>query len=293
MLACLRNGKGDECPGQTDGPMFQDRTPRTRTMGGLRLLVLIYHGSVRHVRKGHGNAVVGLLMNIMQTVIFLAAFFLMFELLGLRGAAIRGDFLLYLMTGIFLFLTFNKTMSAVIASEGPASPLMQHAPMNTIIAIGSAAFGTLYVQLLSMFVVGFVYHAAITPITIHDPVGAMAMVLLSWFSGLAIGMVFLAAKPWAPGVVGLASTIFQRLNMIASGKMFVANMLPGYMLALFDWNPLFHCIDQARGFTFINYSPHFTSISYPFFVSLALIMLGLMGEFYTRKFASASWYARR
>ncbi|HDR28673.1 MAG TPA: ABC transporter permease, partial [Rhodovulum sp.] len=82
-------------------------------MGGLRLLVLIYHGSVRHVRKGHGNAVVGLLMNIMQTVIFLAAFFLMFELLGLRGAAIRGDFLLYLMTGIFLFLTFNKTMSAV------------------------------------------------------------------------------------------------------------------------------------------------------------------------------------
>ncbi|MRH19815.1 ABC transporter permease [Rhodovulum strictum] len=273
--------------------MFQDRTPRTRTMGGLRLLALIYHGSVRHVRKGHGNALVGLVTNILQAVIFVAAFYLMFELLGMRGAAIRGDFLLYLMSGIFLFMTFNKTMGAVIASEGPASPMMQHAPMNTIVAIGSAAFGTLYIQILSMVVVGFIYHAAVTPITIDDPVGAMAMVLLSWFAGLSIGMVFLAMKPWAPGFVGLASTIFQRLNMIASGKMFVANMLPGYMLALFDWNPLFHCIDQARGFTFINYSPHFTSISYPLLVSLALIMIGLMGEFYTRKFASASWYARR
>ncbi len=35
--------------------------------------------------------------------------------------------------------------------------------------------------------------------------------------------------------------------MIASGKMFVANMLPTSMLLMLDWNPLFHCIDQARG----------------------------------------------
>lgn len=262
-------------------------------MGALRLVTLIYHGSVRHVRKSHRNALVGLVMNILQTVIFVAAFYAMFAILGIRGAAIRGDFLLYLMTGIFLFLTFNKTMAAVFASEGPASPMMQHAPMNTIVSIGSAALGTLYIQVLSMLVVGFLYHAAITPITIDRPVGAMAMVLLSWFAGLSTGMVFLAMKPWAPGVVGLVSTIFQRMNMIASGKMFVANTLPGYMLAMFDWNPLFHCIDQARGFTFINYNPHFTSIGYPFHVSLALVMIGLMGEFYTRKFASRSWYARR
>jgi len=262
-------------------------------MGGLRLLLLIYHGSVRHVRKSHGNAVIGLLMNILQTVIFVAAFYVMFQVLGMRGAAIRGDFLLYLMSGIFLFLTFNKTMGAVIASEGPASPMMQHAPMNTIVAIGSAALGTLYIQILSMLVVAGIYHAAVTPITIDDPAGTFAMVLLSWFSGLSIGMVFLAMKPWAPGFVGLVSMIYQRMNMIASGKMFVANMLPGYMLAMFDWNPLFHCIDQARGFTFINYNPHFTSIEYPFYVSIALIMIGLMGEFYTRKFASRSWYARR
>ncbi|MBN2907363.1 MAG: ABC transporter permease [Rhodobacteraceae bacterium] len=273
--------------------MFQASRSKSTTMGGFRLLGLIYHGSVRQIRKSHGNAIIGLLMNMLQTVILVGAFYIMFSVLGMRGNALRGDFLLYLMSGVFLFLTFNKTMGAVLGSEGPTSPMMQHAPMNTIVAIASAALSTLYIQILSMFFVGFIYHAAFSPITIYDPVGAAMMLLLSWFSGLSFGMVFLALKPWFPGFVSLAALLYQRVNMIASGKMFVANTLPSTMLAMFDWNPLFHCIDQARGFTFINYNPHFSSISYPFYFSVALIMIGLMGEFYTRKFASASWYARR
>ena len=80
--------------------------------------------------------------------------------------------------------------------------------------------------------------------------------------------------------------------MIASGKMFVANTLPPSILVMFDWNPLFHTIDQARGYTFINYFPNNSSASYPFYVALACLMLGLMGEFYTRKHASVSWTAK-
>jgi ABC-type polysaccharide/polyol phosphate export permease len=106
-------------------------------------------------------------------------------------------------------------------------------------------------------------------------------------------MVFLAAKPWAPELVGMITAIYQRVNMIASGKMFVANMLPGSMIALFDWNPLFHCIDQARGTIFLNYNPHYTSVEYPVWLALVCLMIGLMGEFYTRRHASASWNAGR
>jgi ABC-type polysaccharide/polyol phosphate export permease len=81
--------------------------------------------------------------------------------------------------------------------------------------------------------------------------------------------------------------------MIASGKMFVANTLPGFMIAMFDWNPLFHIIDQCRGYAFINYNPRYTSWEYPLIVACCFIILGLMGEFYTRRHASVSWYARR
>lgn len=273
--------------------MFQHNGPKTRIGGGATILALIFHAAVRSIRRTHGNAMVGLIMNIMQTVLLALVFYVMFTVLGLRGSAVRGDFLLYIMSGIFMFMTHVKALGAVVGSEGPTSPMMQHAPMNTVVAIGAAALGSLYIQVLSLFVVLFIYHAAFTPITIHDPVGAFAMFLLSWFSGVAIGMVFLAIKPWFPGFTQLGSQIYMRANMIASGKMFLANSMPTHILVMFTWNPLFHTIDQGRGFIFLNYNPHYSSISYPIYVSIACLMLGLIGEFYTRQHASISWSAKR
>jgi ABC-type polysaccharide/polyol phosphate export permease len=254
---------------------------------------LIYHATVRNVRQDHGNAVIGLVMNMMQTLILVGAFYLMFSVLGMKGNAIRGNFLLYIMSGIFLFMTHTKAMGAVLKSEGPASPMMQHAPMNTIVAICASSLSTLYIQVLSMAVVLFGYHAVVEPLEVYQPVAAFGMVLLSWWSGMSIGMVFLALKPWAPGTVSVISSVYARANMIASGKMFVANTMPGHILVFFNWNPLFHTIDQARGFAFINYNPHFSNVTYPIILSLVLMFVGLMGEFVTRKAASISWNARR
>ena len=273
--------------------MFEASPSPTRTRSALQLADLVYHGTVRHLRRDHGNAVVGLLMNILQTVVFVMAFYFMFSLLGLRGTAIRGDFLLYIMSGVFLFMTHTKALGAVVGAEGPASPMMKHAPMNPVVAVASAALSALYIQVLSMVVVLWVYHAAFQPIEIHAPAGALGMVVLSWFSGAAIGLVFYALKPWLPDVVRVVSQVYSRANMIASGKMFVANAMPGHILVFFTWNPLFHAIDQARGFVFLNYNPHFSSVTYPLAVSLGLLFLGLMGEFYTRRTASLSWGARR
>lgn len=273
--------------------MFQVEVKRTRSRTMFGMLELIYHATVREVRKDHRNAFIGLLLNMMQTVIFVLTFFLLFALLGMRGTAIRGDFLLYIMSGIFLFLTHTKAMGAVFGSEGPTSPMMQHAPMNTAISITAAALASLYLQTLSLVVVLFIYHVAFVPVVIDDMIGAYGMVLVAWISGVGVGMVFLALKPWAPDFASIASSIYARANMIASGKMFVANSLPSSMLVLFDWNPLFHAIDQARGFIFLHYNPHFSSISYPLYLTAALIMIGLMAEFYTRKNASVSWGAGR
>lgn len=273
--------------------MFQVETKRTRSRTMFGMVELIYHATVREVRKDHRNAFVGLLLNMLQTVMFVLTFYALFALLGMRGNAIRGDFLLYIMSGIFLFLTHNKAMGAVVGSEGPASPMMQHAPMNTAISITAAALASLYLQTLSLVVVLFIYHVAFVPVVIDNMAAAYGMVLVAWISGVAVGMIFLAIKPWAPDFASVTSSIYARANMIASGKMFVANSLPSSMLVLFDWNPLFHAIDQARGFIFLHYNPHFSSISYPLYLSIALIMIGLMAEFYTRKNASISWGAGR
>lgn len=274
--------------------MFQStRKPQSGLGSALAMFEVIYHSIVRSVRKSHNNAFLAVAMNMLQAVIFVMAFYVMFSVLGLRGAAIRGDFLLYIMTGIFLYMTHTKSLGAVVGAEGPASPMMQHAPMNTIVSICSAALGALYVQVLSLFVILFVYHVAFTPVEIEQPFAAFGMLLLAWFTGCALGLVLLAIKPWFPTFVSIFTQVYQRANMIASGKMFVANTLPSFMLAMFDWNPLFHTIDQSRGFTFINYNPRYSSWEYAWWVGVILLMIGLMGEFYTRRHASISWNARR
>ncbi|MBT8153543.1 ABC transporter permease [Epibacterium ulvae] len=274
--------------------MFQHNTPRTPAFFAfLEMSEVIFHAIVRSVRSKHNNALMALGLTIFQAVMFVAIFFAMFEILGVKGAAIRGDFLIYVMTGVFLFLTHTKAVSAVAGAEGPSSPMMQHAPMNTIVAIVSAALGSLYLQTLALVIILFGYHVAFTPVVIEDPVSAYGMMLIAWFSGACIGLVFLIMKPWAPSVVGIFSTIYQRANMIASGKMFLANTLPTSMLVMFDWNPLFHCIDQVRGYTFKNYNPHFSNWEYALTVALVLLVIGMMGEFYTRRKVSLSWSARR
>lgn len=273
--------------------MFRGETRKSGPGSAYVILDLIYHSTVRTIRRSHRHALIGLLSNVLQTLIFIGVFFVMMTVLGMRGAAIRGDFIVYLMSGIFLFMVNTRSMSAVARSEGPASAMMLHAPMNTAIAIASAALGALYLQVLSIIVILGGYHVAIAPVTIDDPVGAMGMVILAWANGVATGMVVLAVKPWWPAFTGIAQTIYSRANMIASGKMFVANTLSFTLLRFFDWNPLFHIIDQTRGYAFINYNPHNSSLSYPIYVTLALFAIGLIGEFHARRHASLSWYAGR
>ncbi|WP_322893261.1 MULTISPECIES: ABC transporter permease [unclassified Yoonia] len=273
--------------------MFRAPDTKTKARTLFAMAEVIYHSIVRNLRSSHRNAVIGLVLTMVQSLVMIIAFLVMFMLLGVKSSPIRGDFLLFVMSGIFMFMTHIKTVSSVAGGGSPVAAMMQHAPMNTIIGIISAAVSTLYQQVLTMMIILSVYHIAITPITIHNPVGAFGMLLLSWFSGVAVGMLFLALNPWIPDLAGLIRSMYIRINMIASGKMFVVNTLPATMVSIFDWNPLFHIIDQTRGFVFLNYNPHVTSISYPIYLSLTLIMIGLMGEFYTRKSVSVSWFASR
>ena len=115
------------------------------------------------------------------------------------------------------------------------------------------------------------------------------MVLLAWYSGVGVGYVFLALRPWMPGVINMLKMVYIRMNMFASGKMVVANALPASMLVLFTWNPLFHIIDQTRGFVFINYTPHHSNWEYAFWVATALIGIGFILEGWVRQQMSVSW----
>ncbi len=273
--------------------VFQYSRNQTLVGGAFTTAELVFHAVVRNIRSQHSNAVVAIIVNIIQVLLIVTAFYFLLSLLGTRVAKIRGEFILFLLSGVFVFLTHIKSVGAIASAGSGNSPMMLHSPMNRIVMLMASAFGIFYTQLVSILVILFGYSVAVAPLEVQDPGGAFAMLVLSWFTGCAVGLVFLAIQPWFPRLAAILSLAYRRLNMIFSGKMFIANALGGFMLTMFAWNPLFHIIDQCRGFIFRNYFPRNTSWEYALWVGIVLTMIGLMAEFYTRKHVSKSWSARR
>ncbi|KAB7614549.1 ABC transporter permease [Amylibacter sp. SFDW26] len=261
--------------------------------GTLRFLSLLYHSIVNDIKKSDGNALRGLFMEIMQIMVMLVIFYAMISILNLRGAAVRGNFILFLMTGIFLFMTHIKAVGKIAGSGNATNPMLKHAPVSTLLLIISAAFSALYIQFLAMGVILLIAHVLIEPIVFFDFKGFMMCFFIAWGSGASIGLVFLALMPFMPRIITIIKTVYQRANMIFSGKMVLANTMPGYILPMFLWNPLFHSIDQARGYTFINYSPKTTNLEYPLILTCVFLLLGMLLEHWARKYVSESWANRQ
>lgn len=273
--------------------MFRPETKVTPFHGAIALSELIFHATVRRIRKSHGNAIIGLLMAIAQSVVGIAIMLLLYNLMGNNNAPVRGDRMMYIMSGIFSYMTHSRAIKAVSAAEGPTSSMMKHGPMNTVVSISASALSALYMQTLSAAVIMYGYHVLWHPITVDEPVGVLMMYLLAWLSGCAIGLVFKALVPWAPDFFGVLTMAYTRADMVFSGKLFLANVTPMHILVFFMWNPLFHIIDQIRGFMFLNYTPHYSSIQYPVVVTVVLLFVGLLGERFTSRHVSISWSARR
>lgn len=271
--------------------MFKQRQNRNMFQAAFTTLALIYHQTVYNLRTEHRNAVVGLVMTMMQSVVLVVVFLGMYTLIGIGKGPIRGDFLLYIMSGIFVFMLHVQAVGAVAGSHSVSSGIIKHEPLNAAVLISGAALAVLYRQTISCLVILSVYNLTMNQISIEDPLGAGLLFLLSWFSGCSVGLIFLGIRPWSPQACKVLTLIYQRINMFASGKFFVANTIPGFILPWFSWNPLFHLIDQERGFLFINYAPHRTMLYYPLWFSIAALMVGLLINFTTRKYESISWSA--
>ena len=269
--------------------MPQDDRPRTSLfMEALTFLELLYFTTVRDVRTETGNAALGLLIAVIRTLTLVFVFYILFEFVGMKGIALRGNFFLFLLGGVLLFFMHNGTVGKTIQAGSQVSPMMMHAPMTAVLRMMSANLAVLYIYTLSILIILIGMWVFTGEVEIHRPAQTILPFILAWASGIAIGLIFLLIKPFMPNMMQTISKVYMRANLITSGKFFVANMLPEKVLPFFDWNPLFHTIDQMRGALFVNYVPHNTSITYPLLFVAVGGVIGLMGEHYSRRTVSRS-----
>jgi hypothetical protein len=92
--------------------------------------IVIFHAVVHRIRKAQRVQLMSIARSMMESVIFVAAFIIIMDVLGMRNSAVRGDFVLYINSGIFLYLTHTQSVDAISGAETSSSPLMQHGPMK-------------------------------------------------------------------------------------------------------------------------------------------------------------------
>ncbi len=225
---------------------------------------------VRHIYGGHRHALFSVLYNVAQTILLVGAFYLFSTVFHMNSNMIRGDLLIFLITGVFVFGLHVKSVGAILDVK----------PGRSFVA---GALGCLYTQSYSLAIVVGLYTLLLQPVSLHHLSGVVAGVLLSWLSGVGIGLVFRAIKVRSRRLAGLLAQIYSRFNMFASGQMFVANMLPAYVLSFFKWNPLFHIVDQTRGAAFLNYTPWYSNWTFPCIATFLVLLLGLLIDEKTRR----------
>ncbi len=263
--------------------------PHSKSMffGVLEFLDLIFHSVVREVRTQSGNATFGILKEVTNIAIFMGIFYMISVFMG-RGAAIRGSLIMFLLTGIILFLTHIKAIASVRGASTATSAIMMHAPMTVILSILAKAFAGLYLQFVAVLLVVTVLWVFGADLSVQNPGGLVLPMFFSWASGIAVGMLFMIVAPVIPFFVNTFSPLYQRAQMFTSGKFLPAAYMPGAMVGWFSWNPLFHTIDQARVAVFVNYNSDVTSMAYPIWFTVVALTIGLMGEFWTRRNLSKS-----
>jgi len=256
-------------------------------VGTLNFFELIFHSVVRDVRMQSGNATFGVFKEVANMAMFIGMFYMIYSFMG-RSIAIRGDFMMFLLTGVALMVVHMKAIGSVRSASKATSAIMQHVPMTVILSITSKAFAGLYLQCVAVMIIVIVLWIIGMDLTVHNPNGLVLPVFFAWASGIAVGLVLMVIAPLAPAIMGTFTQLYMRAQMITSGKFIPAGYLPTSLVVYFDWNPLFHCIDQARLETFVNYNKEVSSMSYPIWFTAAFLVLGLMGEFWSRKNLSRS-----
>ncbi len=253
---------------------------------------LVFHTIVREIREESGNAALGIVFALARIMLLVMIFYLMLQVIGFRSMMIRGDAMLFIVAGVMLFFMHNRAVAATLSSGSSTSAMMLHAPMTPPLMITASALAVLYLHVVAAFLILTGLYVFQGELEMFSWKIFCLAFLLAWASGVVIGLLFLMIKPFAPNLTPILSTVYQRANMITSGKFFVANLLPTSVLPFFDWNPLFHSIDQARGGAFVNYVPRNTTLEYPVMFIVIGLVVGMMGEFWLRKTVSRSTAAR-
>ena len=248
-------------------------------------LALVYALVVRDLRSEHKNAALGILLSVAQPLVMGLVFYGFMEVVSGGRGQVRADRLTFVIIGFTLFFVHIRAASSVAGAL--RADMMNHQRLSPFLLICVRAVGSLYKNMLALLIMIALNYLLRGVYEMQDALLFVSVVFWCWLGGAAAGAVFLALNRYLSWGSVLQTT-YIRIMFFTSGKFFVANKIGGELRPFFDWNPLFHLLDQGRSATFLNYTARTTSMDYAIGVSLAVLVVGFLVEHYVRSNYNAS-----
>ena len=241
--------------------------------GLLNLGFLMWTLVVRKLREETGGAAIGFLKGVLMALTFCLIFYFVMTFFSLGGLTVRGDMMVFILIGVGFFFAMKFALAAAMTGMRKGGPLVQHPHLSPLLFIYADSIAVFYNWFLAIVILYFGNALYTGKMELKEPIMFFPIFFLTWLTGVGAGMIMgflIAYFSWA---VILKRIIF-KVMFFTSGKFTNANVLPGEMLDIMRWNPLFHLIDQMRDAAFVNYTAKYTNMVYPTICCFILLFLG-------------------
>lgn len=236
---------------------------------------LIWALTVRALREASGGAALGVLRGILLAGGFCLGFYVFVRFFQLRGVAVRGDLMVFILIGVGFFFVMKSAMMAAMKAMSGSWALCAHPHLSPVLFVYAETLAVLYNWTVAILAIWLANGLVKGSLALEEPILFFPIFLTCWLLGVGAGMALAWLEFTLPWFAPVKRVLF-KLLFFTSGKFANANILPADMLALFTWNPLFHLIDQMRDAAFVNYTALKTNMTYPLAVTFALVVIGHM-----------------
>lgn len=236
---------------------------------------------MRETRTRYGKTQIGYLWGLIEPIVMIITFVLVFEALG-RPAVYGDSLFMFFATGILPYLMFRRVNSFVTNAFDANRALLTYPivqPIDTLLARACLEIATTLFVMLILIGIPIYFFDHEPPARIHVMAGSVALLALLGFGmGVINAVVIQFFESWKNIEAMLTRPLF-----FISGIFFVPEALPEKVRDYLSWNPILHGVELARYGYYFNY--RYAGIDVPYLAGWALVLtlIGLTAERVSRQ----------
>ncbi|WP_296234662.1 ABC transporter permease [uncultured Pseudomonas sp.] len=232
---------------------------------------ILLYGVYSDLRTEIARRFLGFLWWIIEPVMYMAVFYVVFGLALRQGGP---DYVPFLLCGMIAWKWFDGSVRQASLSIPMNAGLVQqiYVPKGlfALIQIFSNTFKFIIVLLLLL---GFLVVTGKTPGM--QWLGLLPVILTQLLLIIAVGLLLAAIIPFAQDLKLVVDNLLM-LMMFMSGIFFSADQVPEHMRGAFEYNPIVLLISAYRDILLRGEWPHWSSLGYCFALSLPILGVALL-----------------